>query len=200
MAIHRDTPTRGYTTTTVDDEELSRDCVRVKSPASRPRSYYQILEDFQGHDHSRFDLTSPVEEEGATEEDSLDTESFASSKRHTVNLTEEPEQRREDTARRNKRFSLPAVALQTTSVTTRTMVGAVEGSKLAHVQRSTKTQRFSLVLGGKGSHVLHGHGSRLSHSQRSEFVAKSRVQGDEGLGKGVAAGKLSELLGKKVYT
>ncbi|PBK98864.1 hypothetical protein ARMGADRAFT_481939 [Armillaria gallica] len=200
MAIYRDTPKRGDTTTTVDDDELSRDCVRVKSPASRPRSYYQILEDFQGHDHSRFDLTPPVEEEGTTEEDSLDTESFASSKRHTVNLTEEPEPRREDTARRNKRFSLPAVALQTTSVTTRTMVGAVEGSKLAHVQRSTKTQRFSLVLGGKGSHVLHGHGSRLSHSQRSEFVAKSRVQGDEGLGKGVAAGKLSELLGKKVYT
>ncbi|KAK0185060.1 hypothetical protein F5146DRAFT_1073287 [Armillaria mellea] len=180
MAIHRDTPK------CVDDEELSRDCVRVKSPASRPRSYHQILEDFQGHDHSRFDLTSPVEEEGTTEEDSLDTESYASSKRHTVDLTEEPECRREDTARRNKRFSLPAVALQTTSVTTRTM----EGSKL----RSTKTQRFSLVLGGKGSHVLHGHG------KRSEFVGKSRVQGDEGLGKGVAAGKLSELLGKKVYT
>ncbi|KAK0497483.1 hypothetical protein EDD18DRAFT_1162408 [Armillaria luteobubalina] len=157
MAIHRDTPKRGYTTTTIDDDELSRDL-------------------------------------RTTEEDSLDTESFASSKRHTVDLTEEPELRREDTARRNKRFSLPAVALQTTSVTTRTMMGAVEGSKLAHVQRSTRTQRFSLVLGGKGSHVLHGHGhgSRLSHSP-------AEVQGDEGLGKGVVAGKLSELLGKKVY-
>ncbi|EEB89137.1 hypothetical protein MPER_12806, partial [Moniliophthora perniciosa FA553] len=60
--------------------------------------------------------------------------SVASSKRHTVvhldsagsttTMLLGDGKRKEDTARRNKRFSMPAVALQATSVTTRTQTGA----------------------------------------------------------------------------
>lgn len=174
-----------------DEDDSSRDRVRLRSPPPRPRSYHQLLEDFQDHDHSRFELTSPVEEEGTTEDEStLDAASLASSKRHTVNLTEDAPARREDTARRNKRFSLPAVALQTTSVTTRSGGSPKEGSRFAGGVGYTRSKRFSLVLGHKGSHML-GHGS----TKKGISIADGNVNE---LGQGAAAGKLSELLGKKV--
>ncbi|KAF9016975.1 hypothetical protein BDZ89DRAFT_1165968 [Hymenopellis radicata] len=164
--------------------EDDNDRLRVRSPPSRPRSYHQILEDFQDHEHSRFDLTSPVEEEGTTEDESLtttDAASLASSKRHTVNLTEDLPIRKEDTARRNKRFSLPAVALQTTSVTTRSgqaVGGSAMGSKIHQTSRS---KRFSLVLGHRGSHV-HGSG----YGSKSDLL--QRVEGGNELAQGAAAG------------
>ncbi|KAK1230133.1 hypothetical protein PQX77_006780 [Marasmius sp. AFHP31] len=124
----------------------------VKTPSSsvnRPRSYHQILEDFLSAEQGR--RGDPTEGGGGEESAMLNPNpspnpklkrevsfapslapSVASSKRHTVvhipgreqsqMLLGEVNGRREDTARRNKRFSLPAVALQTTSVTTRTAV------------------------------------------------------------------------------
>ncbi|KAL0567367.1 hypothetical protein V5O48_014626 [Marasmius crinis-equi] len=120
------------------------------STSSRPRSYHQILEDFLAAEQGK--RPEEGGEEGTSEDPSrlspdygipnpkLKREvsfapslapSVASSKRHTVVHLAGPESsmllgevngRREDTARRNKRFSMPAVALQTTSVTTRTAV------------------------------------------------------------------------------
>ncbi len=162
---------------------------RDRPPPSRPRSYH-----FQDYEHSRFDLTSPVEEEGTTEDESLttpDAASLASSKRHTVNLTEDMPIRKEDTARRNKCFSLPAVALQTTSVTTRSGQAVGGGAMGSKIHQTSRSKRFSLVLGHRGSHV-HGSG----YGSKSDLL--QRVEGGNELVQGAAAGKLSELLGKKL--
>lgn len=79
--------------------------------------------------------------------------------------------KKEDTARRHKRFSLPAVALQATPVMARpSLVG--EG----------KTKRFSLVL-GKSSSTGGGVGNGVSDLGSSIMHS-------------AAAGKLSELLGR----
>lgn len=90
--------------------------------------------------------------------------------------------RREDTVRRHKRFSMPAIALQTTPVTAK-----------PNATGEGKAKRFSLVLGRSGD------GSRRG------TVRKPRVEGEEpgppaspkGLSGGAAAVKLGELLGRR---
>lgn len=77
---------------------------------------------------------------------------------------------RENTARRRKRFSLPAVALQTTAVTAHAG-GPNAGGK-----------RFSLVMGSRRT--------ATPTSEREETV-RGRPREDS------AASKLSELLGRK---
>ncbi|KAL1748192.1 hypothetical protein HDZ31DRAFT_79887 [Schizophyllum fasciatum] len=132
--------------------------------APRPRSYHQILEDFdaaaQGHDVAR----------DVVPEDEWGEEAAA------------PDMRREDTARRHKRFSLPAVALHTTSVTARTSEARDGGKGGPHGVRG---KRFSLVLSGRHQGKVAG--------KRADEVEK---EGDGELGRSVAAGKLSELLGR----
>lgn len=194
--------------------------MRVKTP-SRPRSYHQLFED---HSHSqttpdhtqvRFDiLNSPLDEresdlaeedEEEQDEDMLgaDASSTSSSKRHTMDFTMEPPsptrmpRRREDTARRSKRFSLPAVALQTTSVTARTTTSFVDtGENNVDRKSVVRTKRFSLMLTGRRGHS----GTQSELVGRSKGRIEEEVQDVEGkseLAKGVAAGKLSELLGRK---
>ncbi|KAJ3770948.1 hypothetical protein FB446DRAFT_742259 [Lentinula raphanica] len=238
------------------------------SSGSRPRSYYDIVEDF----HSaggvggtpqavKTQVTSPLEElmesnENAVsssayvadgeESSALSSSSVNSSRRHTtinlstssssISLSASPPtsssaldvkgkrrlliaERREDTARRHKRFSTPAVAIQTTSVVTRTKsmlpedshvlsrgksVAFVEdgspskrsedgrrviGSKLGSLlpgMPGTRSKRFSLISGGPAS-----PGSR--RVARSEF--NPNRDGTD-LGKGMAASRLNELLGR----
>ncbi|KAJ7605596.1 hypothetical protein FB45DRAFT_1069241 [Roridomyces roridus] len=159
--------------------------VRVRSPPPRPRSYHQILEDFEGAavHHA---ITSPVEEE---EDDEEGYEESTVAGDSVVDLSEPSPSvmRNEDTARRNKRFSTAAVALQTTSVTARTQVvqevraggGSAFGAGGGGGKPGTRTKRFSLVLGTRPTHVPKSHSG----------------DGAE-LGKGVAAGRLSELLGR----
>ncbi|KAJ3760197.1 hypothetical protein EV360DRAFT_40334, partial [Lentinula raphanica] len=157
------------------------------SSGSRPRSYYDIVEDF----HS------------AEECSALSSSSVNSSRRHTtinlstssssISLSASPPtsssaldvkgkrrlliaERREDTARRHKRFSTPAVAIQTTSVL---------GSLLPGMP-GTRSKRFSLISGGPAS-----PGSR--RVARSEF--NPNRDGTD-LGKGMAASRLNELLGR----
>ncbi|KAJ7780090.1 hypothetical protein DFH07DRAFT_875712 [Mycena maculata] len=146
--------------------EMAGARVRVRSPPPRPRSYHTLLEDFE---EARFAITSPVREDA--EEDGSDTGGYFGGGA-VVDLGEEREgeggRRNEDTARRNKRFSLPAVAVQITSVEARTE--GREGAK-----------RFSLVLGSRSAHA---------------HVGKGAGEEEGGLGRGVAAGKLSELLGR----
>ncbi|KAF5383809.1 hypothetical protein D9615_003818 [Tricholomella constricta] len=168
--------------------------VKVRSAQNtRPKSYHHLLEDFEQSEHGRFDvLDVPLEEDGDGEEDGegrfeLGREpSYASSNGGPASSSSSP--RKENTARRNKRFSLPAVALHTTSVTARSsaVFEAVPaetpgdgGSGPVKVNK-----RFSLVLGGSR---IHGSSGMRSHN---EAVAKSgRVDS-------IAAGKLNELLGR----
>jgi FYVE/RhoGEF/PH domain-containing protein 5/6 len=139
--------------------------VRMKVPVTRPRSSIEILGDFgRGTDP---DSGIPSSSE---------------------NMVPRSSARREDTARRSKRFSLPAVALQTTSVVARTSGGEGVGVGM-NTGGAGKVKRFSLVLGGRVHAQAHGHGFGVS---KSEVIG-----GGEGKGRSVAAGKLSELLGRR---
>ncbi|KAL1696757.1 hypothetical protein GGG16DRAFT_85229 [Schizophyllum commune] len=140
----------------------------------RPRSYHQILEDFdaaaQGHDVAR-DVVMEEEQGGeAEEEEEVPTA-----------------MRREDTARRHKRFSLPAVALHTTSVTARTTEVKESGKG---GPSGVRGKRFSLVLSGR-----HGKSAGAS-GRKGDSPAEDEAEANGELGRGVAAGKLSELLGR----
>lgn len=78
-------------------------------------------------------------------------------------------------SRERKRFSMPAVALQTTAVTTRPKVTG-EGP----------TKRFSLVLGGKSKPVLHDEHQPRSNSSKHGWDLRH----------GIAATRLQQLLEK----
>ncbi|KAF9066839.1 hypothetical protein BDP27DRAFT_1329831 [Rhodocollybia butyracea] len=122
--------------------------------------------------------------------------------------------RKEDTARRNKRFSMPAVALHPTSVVARTHsilpspshksvtftegIGKGDENKRSGASRfggsmlsgmpSTRSKRFSMVLGGRQA-----RGN--DHTSGSKQLARNTGHNPEGdLAKGVAASKLTELL------
>ena len=108
--------------------------------------------------------------------------------------------RREDTARRSKRFSLPAIGLQTMVVTARTSIESKEaevvpvtttggggssedGGVVVEVGEGGNTgllKRYSLVLAGRNSHQVDGAGH------------------GGGQAKGLAAARLSELLATKI--
>ena len=184
------------------EERERKGRVRVKSH-QRVRSYQRLFEDFQEQSHAvrrrlsskasqnqmirksvGMDDTFEMEEEedaegrgrreGEEEQDHVDppytlTQPIASSP--VSSRRKEP--RREDTARRSKRFSLPAVGLQTTAVTARTSIESGEEVVVAPVSK-----RYSLVLAGRNSShqagkVQHEHGGQT---------------------KGLAAARLSELL------
>ncbi|KAJ3918886.1 hypothetical protein F5877DRAFT_41611, partial [Lentinula edodes] len=147
-------------------------------------------------------------------------------------------ERREDTVRRNKRFSMPAVALQTTSVVARTQSMSPETSGMVSREKSvafvdsgsplgrdqdgkrvtgnkigdllpgmsgTRSKRFSLVLGGRLGHSTGIHtGGRNDHASPSSRLkgggdAKKTQEGSD-LGKGVAASRLNELLGRSKHS
>ena len=154
--------------------------VKMKT-SSRPRSSYEIWENNEegdgrkdGADLAGSSITrTDKEEDGETR--SNVSASGTASEGHSVSSSPP---RRENTARRHKRFSLPAVALQTTSVVAQTTGGDAVGGV-------GKVKRFSLVLAGRG----YGHGG-----SKSEVVVSKKGNTKLDLGKGVAAGKLSELL------
>ncbi|KAI0042272.1 hypothetical protein FA95DRAFT_1500276 [Auriscalpium vulgare] len=172
------------------DDGPSHPVIRIR-PASRPRSFHHILEDFRdesligapspatshfsAHTEESADAASsthPHHTDGDTDADPPISQSFGSQ------LSSEaagPSPQYENTVRRAKRFSLPAVGLQTTPVTAR---ANATGDGLA--------KRFSLVLGGRGA------GSRTVR-------AKARDEGGSPgtLKHGAAAVKLSELLGRR---
>ncbi|TFY54507.1 hypothetical protein EVJ58_g8820, partial [Rhodofomes roseus] len=157
--------------------------IRIR-PTARPRSYVQILEDFREHEHgtpspSRSRFGTPAGDESLLTLDSPrdgqmlevpadDGASLAttdSPRRAGSSLPPTP--RKENTARRHKRFSLPAVALQTSPVTARPNVVG-EGN----------SRRFSLVLGrGPNVHAQEPSGFKdgLAAGKLSELL--SRVRG-----------------------
>ncbi|EDR05249.1 uncharacterized protein LACBIDRAFT_303559 [Laccaria bicolor S238N-H82] len=178
---------------TADDRE-KKGRLRLR-PHQRLRSYHQILEDFeeqarlQGEKGEEEDNEEGNHEEEGEEAWFTPTPSLASSPASSPRKA-----RREDTARRSKRFSLPAIALQNTSVTARTTIDAGDAGDTSVTASPTKeaagtpgrSRRFSLMLSGRRE-----SGSGLGQGQ-GEFESLS----DFRLSKGVAANKLSELLSR----
>ena len=197
--------------------------VRIKPP-SRPRSYLQILEDFNegsppgsgfttgqrsnlgastagisgsvgvlaaagvnGYLSTPMSASSEFFPEGTepAEEaiESPTSPDFSPPPRVRWNVSASP-RRKEDTVRRKKRFSMPALAIQTTTVTAKT-----------NISGSGKSKRFSLILGGRGSSSqpnLVG-GSKLGTNIEEEAGGSG---GGSGFRNGAAVGKLSELLAR----
>ncbi|KAH8822630.1 hypothetical protein DL96DRAFT_1618534 [Flagelloscypha sp. PMI_526] len=176
-----------------EDDELADALVdgrqRIRKPRSRPRSYIQILEDFNRPPSEVILNSDDEDEDGVFEEDEEDLPSAPASPSKPSNFP--PRSRRsssrvsfvrkkEDTVRKKKRFSLPAVAVHTASVTT--------SSSIQHQHAPSayrREKRFSLVLG-------------RSHFASGDSVLSGLSDGIAGgdLANGVAAGKLNELLGR----
>ncbi|KIJ65238.1 hypothetical protein HYDPIDRAFT_27959 [Hydnomerulius pinastri MD-312] len=155
--------------------------IRIRPPHARPRSYHDILEDFSMHERgvsipssvsSAPGLGSVREGENEGEDevgdhfgegssgrafyvqdddDDDDGESEESAGATLQGAVDDGVLPREDTARRRKRFSLPAVALQTTPVIARARQeeGRRSGSGGEDGEGGNGARkRFSLVLGG----------------------------------------------------
>jgi FYVE, RhoGEF and PH domain containing 5/6 len=123
-----------------------------------------------------------------------------------VSSSRRKQPRRENTARRSKRFSLPALGLQTTVVTARTSIESEEAVAVAPVTTTGREggseegvgvvlgeggntellKRYSLVLAGRNSHQVDGAGSKVQQHEHG------------GQTKGLAATRLSELLATKI--
>jgi FYVE, RhoGEF and PH domain containing 5/6 len=206
-----------------------------RSGSGRPKSYVQILEDFQEHQrnleqqqHGEGNNVSggdagaaqaqplPVgrSTSGTTQETGFTISTAAlTGNESAVSLTSEqntdsadgstpqsgingdgvddkgddgpraslgPIQAKEATARRHKRFSLPAVAVQTAAVTTR-----------PNVTGEGKSKRFSLVL---GAHLRRNTAPRDGTAEAGSTIGPNDGRGDGGQAKSGAAGRLSELL------
>ncbi|KAF8972714.1 hypothetical protein BDZ97DRAFT_853105 [Flammula alnicola] len=187
------------------DEREHRARMRVKSH-QRLRSYRQIVEDFQEQARARKEEKANDEAgegeifEGDDDEDDAEAEDLDQSDvwytpTHSLasSPVSSPRKRREDTARRSKRFSLPAIALHTTNVTARTSeigpdtaVSRETSSGEPSASGIGRSKRFSLVLAGRNSYYTDSSG----RSPNDEV-------GDSGLSRGVAAARLNELLGRK---
>ena len=188
------------------EEVERRSRLRVKSH-QRLRSYRQILADFQEEarikrqqdNGTSLNQDSPQdkfegyegEDPGAREQEAID---FWRTPTHSMAPpVSSPLRRREDTARRSKRFSLPAIALHTTNVTARTTEIGEDTSALSRESstgeppQSALSNRFSLVLAGRNSTYMDYSSGKTSGDELPE----------PSLARGVAAARLSELLGKK---
>lgn len=157
--------------------------VRPRRTSTRPTSYYQILEGFEGEGSASGMDRQDSQQSADTVAGSPSASQIPLSSDNTdIDLGKDDDEvetsissvqvspRREDTARRSKRFSLPAVALQTSPVVTKQR-SAGEG----------RSKRFSLVLGGRNGTAKRKPKSGTSQDERD-------------LSKGVAVSKLQELL------
>lgn len=194
MAIDLDSPKRALTR--IEDESpiltpgeptsLPVAAMRLKPAPARPKSYVQLLEEFQEQEAlptpspraSRFSERSTMDEtHGPLDERDEEAPADSSGPEHELPAAVARTQssppvtpRREDTARRHKRFSLPAVALQTSPITARPHS---EGKGY---------HRFSLVLG-------RSVGATAKDRER-EDVSPGRLRHS------LVAGRLNELLGR----
>ncbi|KAF9244171.1 hypothetical protein BU15DRAFT_42201 [Melanogaster broomeanus] len=140
--------------------------MRIRPSQIRPRSYHDILEDFTLHERGLSIPSSvasapgaglgPVREgegEGEGEDEGEHELAWAAAEEGTSpGPADEGMLPREDTARRRKRFSLPAVALQTAPVFVRARPGEgkcmVDGGDEATEGNGGRRLRFSLGHGG----------------------------------------------------
>ena len=170
-------------------------------PASRPPSFLHVLENFQEETLQVTPSPSTSHFSAQTDESidalpsSLHPSAFLSNESGAPFLavpasastppSMSSPSRIEDTVRRQKRFSLPVVGLQTTPVTAR---ANTKGEGLA--------KRFSLVLGGgrtvRGSKSSHARGQGSDEAADGNAIKQSRSTGH-----GVAAARLADLLGRR---
>lgn len=178
--------------------EITHSALRIK-PASRPRSFLHILEGFQeensrvapspstSHFTTQTDDSAEVVPSPLTNVFPSDGSSVPSSTSLPAAGTPLPRSsapRIEDTTRRQQRFSLPMVGLQTTPVTAR---ANAKGEGLA--------KRFSLVLGG--GRTIRDTKPRMHDQGSDQEAGEGTVRQSRSIGHGVAASKLAELLGRR---
>ncbi|KAL4079766.1 hypothetical protein J3A83DRAFT_4085356 [Scleroderma citrinum] len=151
--------------------------IRIRPPTARPRSYHDILEDFGMHERglsvpssilsgaAALDAVKEGEGERVNEEGGDDVEAdqgagdeggydggLAQAGGSGDESTKVGNHTREDTARRRKRFSLPAVALQTAPVFARARSKEEALRRRSHAggESGGFGRRFSLVQGSDG--------------------------------------------------
>ncbi|KAF5332282.1 hypothetical protein D9611_008166 [Ephemerocybe angulata] len=171
-------------------------------PHQKLKSYHEILEDFEAHERGDpfEEVASPAREDPGEWVSDVDDEErreeylrsrlFTPTPPHSLAPSPQtsPMKRKEDTVRRRKRFSLPAVALQTTQVTARASLVIEDETDETDSETPSRPRRFSLVLSPSKS----GYGIRNSVSE----AVREEDEG-EGAGKSLAADKLSELLNRR---
>ncbi|KXN83956.1 FYVE, RhoGEF and PH domain-containing protein 6 [Leucoagaricus sp. SymC.cos] len=147
--------------TGLEIEGGKRGRVKLRS-ASRPKSYHQILEDFQ-------------QEAEVTVGEGVDVTLLPSPP--SMNWSSQPpipvpspRRRKEDTARRSKRFSLPAVALHTANVTARTMSTASGSSGSGSGGNGNSSVSSGTSGGTRGENV----GGAMGRLRRLSLVPGAR--------------------------
>jgi len=180
--------------------------VRLKS-LSRPKSYHQILEDFQlggqsypPSSHSTAALVdSTIEESSESEHDTRFSPPSAFN-RFSQPPSPSPRRRKEDTARRSKRFSVPAIALHTTNVTARITasgpnesgnvnraVEAIGNPDSANASRTGvnesgvvgRLRRLSLVTSGRNARTGSGGGGSVEDGVAARKLAETLAKADK---------------------
>ena len=176
--------------------ESTHPVIRIK-PASRPRSFLHILEDFQeeslqvtpspstSHFSAQTDENADVASPSLQPNLRLSGGSSVQSFPGAVTSPTNPASRNEDTTRRRQRFSLPIVGLQTTPVTAR---ANTKGEGLA--------KRFSLVL-GVGRTIRGPKSTCVDESSSDQGTDGGTVKQSKSTGHGVAASRLADLLGRR---
>ncbi|KAF5316300.1 hypothetical protein D9619_006559 [Psilocybe cf. subviscida] len=212
------------------DDQERRARMRVKSH-QRLRSYQQILEDFkeqsrlvqQNQAHRRESADVDGRKTGETLDKDDERAEHVDFEGEEIGEIDEmdiwytpvtspagsPIKRREDTARRSKRFSLPAIAVHTTNVTARTSEVFSEGAAVSRESSvggdpasagARRSRRFSLVLAGRVSyHAPDAPGKAAAGDEANATSGPAGVvvgSADSGLARGAAAARLSELLGR----
>jgi FYVE/RhoGEF/PH domain-containing protein 5/6 len=182
-----------------DHGESTHPVIRIK-PASRPRSFLHILEDFQEESlqvtpspstsHFSAQTDKSVDAVSASLQPNLrlsggpSAQSVTSFSSAATSLPS-PVSRNEDTTRRKQRFSLPIVGLQTTPVTAR---ANTKGEGLA--------KRVSLVL-GVGRTIRGPKSTCVDGSSSDQGTEGGTVKQSRSTGHGVAASRLADLLGRR---
>jgi FYVE/RhoGEF/PH domain-containing protein 5/6 len=183
-----------------DHGESTHPVIRIK-PASRPRSFLHILEDFQeetlqvtpspstshfsAQTDESVDIVSPSLQPNLRLSGGSSAQSVTPFPSVVTSLPTNSASRSEDTTRRQQRFSLPVVGLQTTPVTAR---ANTKGEGLA--------KRFSLVL-GVGRTIRGPKSTRVDVSSSDQGTDGGTVKQSRSTGHGVAALRLADLLGRR---
>ncbi len=203
-AMYSDPRSRNISTEVGSEHsEFTHSVIRIKPP-SRPRSFLHVLEDFQeetlqvtpspstshfsAQTDESVDVVSPSLQPNLCLSGDSSVQSVTSFPSAATSLPTNSALRNENTTRRQQRFSLPIVGLQTTPVTAR---ANTKGEGLA--------KRFSLVLGVgrtiRGPKPTCVNGMSLDQGTDGGTVKQSRSTGH-----GIAASRLADLLGRRKGT
>lgn len=197
----------------MDRLEDGRRVIKRHSMArSRPRSYIQIVEDFHRGQRPPSDVILNSEDEDDFGGDHLPStaphsppkagsafpQQPRSRRSSRVSFAQQHPRRKEDTIRKKKRFSLPALAVHTTSVTAHSSPSSHHNQGIQHQVANSSSafphgykreKRFSLVLGSASAGLAR---SQLAGGVGAEGGEDEQGSGD--LANGIAAGRLNELL------